>query len=342
MECELIEDGHPRAPAKAALEQPQGRCPVTIALGSGTPRSQDGPEVHRHVTRVSRDDGIHRPRGQAFDVESASAAAAARVRCRLSSPCDRSGPSGRMRASTSSFCKTPSLAASLAGSSAALSRGATAEIASATERRGTPIPSALSCPDSLDGLVDSSQWHDLDDRLDADVPLTTRASLVSRGCRCSSHGEGSPGIGQQSAARTPPPSAAMPPDRVGPLASGISQMMGSRSPERDMDKISDPVHSSVLMKFAFLGLLLPAAALAQGLDGQIGIHDPSTVVRCNNRFYTYGTGGGSLVSDDGWTWRRGTRAPASRSGAGRHSHWRSVLRVCRRQHRRAAQGRRST
>jgi hypothetical protein len=63
------------------------------------------------------------------------------------------------------------------------------------------------------------------------------------------------------------------------------------------------------MKFAFLGLLLPAAALAQGLDGQIGIHDPSTIVRCNNRFYTYGTGGTSLVSDDGWTWRRGTTLP---------------------------------
>jgi arabinan endo-1,5-alpha-L-arabinosidase len=62
----------------------------------------------------------------------------------------------------------------------------------------------------------------------------------------------------------------------------------------------------VLMKFAFLGLLFPAAALAQGLDGQIGIHDPSTIVRCNDRFYTYGTGGGSLVSDDGWTWQRGT------------------------------------
>jgi arabinan endo-1,5-alpha-L-arabinosidase len=63
------------------------------------------------------------------------------------------------------------------------------------------------------------------------------------------------------------------------------------------------------MKLAVLGLLLPAAALGQGLDGQIGIHDPSTVVQCDNRFYTYGTGGGSLVSDDGWTWRRGTPLP---------------------------------
>jgi arabinan endo-1,5-alpha-L-arabinosidase len=62
------------------------------------------------------------------------------------------------------------------------------------------------------------------------------------------------------------------------------------------------------MKYALLGFLLPAA-LVQGLDGQIGIHDPSTVVECNKKYYTYGTGGSSLVSDDGWTWRRGVALP---------------------------------
>jgi len=41
------------------------------------------------------------------------------------------------------------------------------------------------------------------------------------------------------------------------------------------------------------------------LDGQVQIHDPSTIMLCNGKFYTYGTGGSSLVSDDGWTWRRG-------------------------------------
>jgi arabinan endo-1,5-alpha-L-arabinosidase len=41
------------------------------------------------------------------------------------------------------------------------------------------------------------------------------------------------------------------------------------------------------------------------LDGQIGIHDPSTVIECDGKYYTYGTGGNPLVSDDGWTWRRG-------------------------------------
>lgn len=45
------------------------------------------------------------------------------------------------------------------------------------------------------------------------------------------------------------------------------------------------------------------------LEGQIQVHDPSTIVRCDGRFYTYGTGGSCLVSDDGWTWMRGTAPP---------------------------------
>lgn len=45
------------------------------------------------------------------------------------------------------------------------------------------------------------------------------------------------------------------------------------------------------------------------LEGQIGIHDPSTIVLCDGKYYTYGTGGTSLVSDDGWTWRQGARLP---------------------------------
>lgn len=63
------------------------------------------------------------------------------------------------------------------------------------------------------------------------------------------------------------------------------------------------------MKCALLATVLALASLAVALDGQIGIHDPSTLVRCNGKFYTYGTGGGSLVSDDGWTWRRGAALP---------------------------------
>lgn len=45
------------------------------------------------------------------------------------------------------------------------------------------------------------------------------------------------------------------------------------------------------------------------LDGQIGIHDPSTIAMCDGKYYTYGTGGTTLISDDGWTWRQGPRLP---------------------------------
>lgn len=63
------------------------------------------------------------------------------------------------------------------------------------------------------------------------------------------------------------------------------------------------------MRHALLAMVLGSASLALALDGEIGIHDPSTVVMSNGKYYTYGTGGTSLVSDDGWTWRRGTALP---------------------------------
>ena len=56
-------------------------------------------------------------------------------------------------------------------------------------------------------------------------------------------------------------------------------------------------------------LLCAASALAlpaHALDGETGVHDPSTVVMDGGRYYTYGTGAGLpiLVSDDGWNWKR--------------------------------------
>jgi arabinan endo-1,5-alpha-L-arabinosidase len=52
--------------------------------------------------------------------------------------------------------------------------------------------------------------------------------------------------------------------------------------------------------------LLLLVSPVMGLDGQPGIHDPSTVVMQGGKYYTYGTGAGLpiLISDDGWTWRR--------------------------------------
>ena len=63
------------------------------------------------------------------------------------------------------------------------------------------------------------------------------------------------------------------------------------------------------MKYALFATVLALATIAFALDGQVGIHDPSTVVLCDGKYYTYGTGGSSLVSDDGWTWHPGTALP---------------------------------
>ena len=48
---------------------------------------------------------------------------------------------------------------------------------------------------------------------------------------------------------------------------------------------------------------------ASALDGEPYIHDPSTIMQCEGKFYTFGTGGGGLTSDDGWTWHSGAVRP---------------------------------
>ena len=55
--------------------------------------------------------------------------------------------------------------------------------------------------------------------------------------------------------------------------------------------------------FALLGA--PAGAL----DGTIGIHDPSTVIKCDGNYYVFGTGRGIsvLMSSNGFDWQRGGR-----------------------------------
>ena len=69
------------------------------------------------------------------------------------------------------------------------------------------------------------------------------------------------------------------------------------------------------MKASILGatvsilLSLCPTKLAWALDGAPYIHDPSTVMECEGKFYTFGTGGGGLISDDGWTWHSGAVRP---------------------------------
>jgi len=69
------------------------------------------------------------------------------------------------------------------------------------------------------------------------------------------------------------------------------------------------------MKSSLLPTVL-CALLAMGpahsglaLEGEPYIHDPSTIMSCDGKFYTFGTGSGGLISDDGWTWRSGAVRP---------------------------------
>jgi arabinan endo-1,5-alpha-L-arabinosidase len=65
----------------------------------------------------------------------------------------------------------------------------------------------------------------------------------------------------------------------------------------------------LLIACAAIASVLVAVSVASALEGDVGIHDPSTIMLSNGKFFTYGTGGSALVSDDGWTWRRGATLP---------------------------------
>ena len=61
-------------------------------------------------------------------------------------------------------------------------------------------------------------------------------------------------------------------------------------------------------------LLLAGAIALFGFSAaaQVGapyIHDPSTIAECDGKYYTFGTGGGGLISADGWVWESGAVRP---------------------------------
>jgi arabinan endo-1,5-alpha-L-arabinosidase len=68
------------------------------------------------------------------------------------------------------------------------------------------------------------------------------------------------------------------------------------------------------MKTKYLaGLSFIACSLSiSPVKAQIGapyIHDPSTIAECDGKYYTFGTGGGGLISEDGWSWQSGADRP---------------------------------
>ncbi len=57
----------------------------------------------------------------------------------------------------------------------------------------------------------------------------------------------------------------------------------------------------------FAVLMSPQNAEAQ--SGKPYIHDPSTLAECDGKYYTFGTGRGGLISEDGWSWYDGGVRP---------------------------------
>ncbi len=65
----------------------------------------------------------------------------------------------------------------------------------------------------------------------------------------------------------------------------------------------------LLIFFCGAAFFVLAGAPAWALDGMIGIHDPSTVIKCDGNYYVFGTGRGIsvLTSSNGFDWQRGGR-----------------------------------
>jgi arabinan endo-1,5-alpha-L-arabinosidase len=64
---------------------------------------------------------------------------------------------------------------------------------------------------------------------------------------------------------------------------------------------------NILGAAALMAMLLSTAVSAQ--IGKPFIHDPSTIMECEGKYYTFGTGRGGLISDDGWIWNGGAERP---------------------------------
>ncbi|MBN2591748.1 MAG: family 43 glycosylhydrolase [Sedimentisphaerales bacterium] len=66
-----------------------------------------------------------------------------------------------------------------------------------------------------------------------------------------------------------------------------------------------PILTICFMAIAVIALAMPVFAL----DGNVGTHDPTTIMECDGSYYAFGTGGATHVSEDGWTWGSGPGTP---------------------------------
>src|SRR5690349_14391646 len=75
--------------------------------------------------------------------------------------------------------------------------------------------------------------------------------------------------------------------------------------------MKSPLLTAAVVLAAAIPVLLSQVApiWPRALNGEPYIHDPSTVIFCEGKYYTFGTGGGGLISEDGWTWHGGAQRP---------------------------------
>ena len=67
-----------------------------------------------------------------------------------------------------------------------------------------------------------------------------------------------------------------------------------------------------MKKIFLLFFTLHSSFFISRSGAQVGapyIHDPSTIAECEGKYYTFGTGGGGLISEDGWSWHAGAERP---------------------------------
>lgn len=67
------------------------------------------------------------------------------------------------------------------------------------------------------------------------------------------------------------------------------------------------LNTKKICTLAFISVLAIGTLMAQ--IGKPFIHDPSTIMESDGKYYTFGTGSGGLVSEDGWSWERGGVRP---------------------------------
>jgi arabinan endo-1,5-alpha-L-arabinosidase len=66
---------------------------------------------------------------------------------------------------------------------------------------------------------------------------------------------------------------------------------------------------SIKISCAIAVFSICAANMVIAQVGKPFIHDPSTIAVCDGKYYTFGTFGGGLISEDGWTWNGGGVRP---------------------------------